>query len=674
MRPAKAAASLALILLLSAFLGRGEDPVSVYYSEGTEKAVRLYEEKAEKSQLDTQDLYDLGCLYREMGQNKKAYGIYSLILAKSSLEVRARFELAKMDYFNGNLAEADAGFKKLSDEGAVNWEVKYWHGCVLLESGDYAGASLKFDEALDFDQNKNIVYIKIAENCLAQGDLDGAAKFYDKALKADRTYSELNKKIARIYEKKGEAMIAYVRWKNYGEVEGNDIEAVAKVDAYMKKNEAVKQKVAEFEKQKEEKRTAYIPPGRAPVENAGEITPVRVGLLRDTDTIHLKFGGPASIISEDGSTLLELKALDDCTFIFDEKKKTCTIRLAGSRSAEFKGSVNIIRKQQDSTTRVYDVAHGKGFYWAERKDTTYRGDFTVRCTNNGLTLVNNLNMEEYLYSVTPSEIPPYWHAEALKAQAVSARTYAFSHMRSHGKSGFDLCASQHCGVYSGIANEDKRTTDAVNTTRGEVLSSPDEEFVSTFYSHCCGGHTNDVSQVWGMKKIRTLRGVLDAENSKWKFPLTPFMFEEWVRSFPEAYCRAKGEGETSYRWIRYLSAEDLKYYAGNGVGKIKSITVLERTSAGAVTKVEIEGQRGKKRVKFDPIRNTLGKIRSNVIKWEYRIDAEGYIKDIYIYGAGWGHGVGLCQRGSRGMAEKGKDYKTVLTHYYPGSFIIDKYK
>jgi SpoIID/LytB domain protein len=148
-----------------------------------------------------------------------------------------------------------------------------------------------------------------------------------------------------------------------------------------------------------------------------------------------------------------------------------------------------------------------------------------------------------------------------------------------------------------------------------------------------------------------------------------------VRSLPDVYCKVTGKGEVSFRWIRYLTADDLYYYVNReyDLGKIKNILPIKRAKGGSITRLYIEGDKGSQIVKFDKIRSILGKLRSNVIKWEYRKDSQGYIKDIYIYGAGWGHGVGMCQQGTYGMALKGKKYTEILFHYFPGSEIRKLY-
>lgn len=299
----------------------------------------------------------------------------------------------------------------------------------------------------------------------------------------------------------------------------------------------------------------------------------------------------------------------------------------------------------------------------------------ILANNKKVNLINLINIEEYLYGVVPSEMQSTWTDEALKVQAVAARTYTLKHLGRHLKEGFDLCASQHCAVYKGIFSENKKTNAAVDATKGEVLVDEKNEFIDTFYSYCCGGHTQDISDVWGLKKKPTLKGIFDGEATDWQFPLSPFFFEEWTRSLPEVYCKTTGDNEISFRWIRYFNGEDLKNFINKKerIGNIKSIEPVKRAKYGALTEMRVIGEKGSRNFKFDAIRNMLGKIRSNVIKWEYSKEGSGFIDEIFIYGAGWGHGVGMCQRGVKSMADKGKDYKEILSHYYPDTKIIKKF-
>jgi SpoIID/LytB domain protein len=423
-----------------------------------------------------------------------------------------------------------------------------------------------------------------------------------------------------------------------------------------------------------DEREKLSPPEKKSVQNTGEITDIKVGLMENAASISFKCGSNFDFVNDRFESIFRGVKLKEFSFGVDMKKKAAYFT-DGVDRVYFEKKMYIMRDNPESTTTVYNIKYAEGFYWAETKDTTYRGDFLIIYENSALTLVNIINMEEYLYGVVPSEIPPTWPIEALKAQAVAARTYTFMHMERHEKAGFDVCNTQHCAVYSGVDGETKATNEAVNSTRGQVLYGSNYRMLNTFYSEDCGGHTQDVNEVWGLKKVASLGGVYDGKRSEWNFPLQPFDLEEYVRTRPDTYCKTYGAGETSFRWIRYLNADDLAYYVdkNTNLGRIKEIRPIRRAQGGALVKVYIEGDKGSKTYGFDSMRNVLGKIRSNVIKWEYLKDEKGFIKEIYIYGAGWGHGVGMCQRGIKGMADDKEGYESILYHYFPGSYIKTRY-
>ncbi|MFP4466481.1 MAG: SpoIID/LytB domain-containing protein [Candidatus Goldiibacteriota bacterium] len=663
--------AIALLFFLAAVSAGALGPVGVYY-EDTAKAAAAYEKAAEEDAENKKLLYDLASVYKEFGENRKAFESYRRITALNGSEIRAHFELAKMYYFLGALNYAEEELKYLNRRGRVNWEVFYWWGVILTEMKKYDEAEEKLKESIKQDPYKVIAYLKLAELYEKIKDYDSALEYYELTLRKDRTYSEVNRRMAVIYEKKEKFLKAYEYWEKTADVFPRDKEAKEKKKEFAKLIPEVKVKIDALEEEKKQKRYSYLPPEIEPAALAEEIPVIRVGLKRGENRIYFKCGSGFDVLNRNGGVIIK-----------GVKFREYTIEAVGGRGFfsdgdekyYFKDRVEIKKHNPKSTTAVYDIKYGQGFFWAGKEDTSYRGDFTVLINRMKLTLVNNLNMEEYLYGVIPAEIPAYWPVEALRTQAVAARTYAFKHLNRHEKDYFDVCATQHCAVYKGLLGEHPNTSKAVDDTRGAVLYGSNDRLLSTFFSHSCGGFTQDASEVWGSAPIKSLKGVFDGKGKAPAAPFSPFVLEEWVRTFPETYCRIKGRGETSFRWIRYLNARDLKYYINQryDIGKIKSIEPVRRAKGGAAAMIEIKGSDGSARVRFDPIRNALGKIRNNVIKWEYRKDKDGYIKDIYIYGAGWGHAVGMCQRGVKGMAESGKGYREILYHYYPGSYIKVKY-
>jgi stage II sporulation protein D len=674
----------AAIFILLAFLlpQRSAADDNQYYSDRVENAEGWYTSRIENDRDNKMNYFNLASVYKEFGENRKAFELYRDILNINDRETRAHFELAKTYYFLGAYNYAEEEMKYFVRWGITNWEVYFWLGAILQEEGKFEEAEKYYSKALDLDPRRVVTYVKIAEMEKARGRLDEAVEAYKKAVKKDRTYTEeITRKLAVLYEKKGNLAAAFVSWRDANEIDTKDEVAAGKVQRYMAYLPQLKEKQRKYDRAVKEQRKAYTPPDLGPVQGADAVPEVEIGIMEEVNYVYFKCGSDFNVSDDRKKPLFEGRQAKE---YFVEADKSGNKAYIGpvdgsSKPVQFKKCVFITRDRPNATTAVYNVQFGEGFYWSGKEDTTYRGDFKAVLHDRTINFVNILNVEEYLYGVVPSEMSPRSGLEALKAQAVSARTYTFRHLNRHRSGGFDLCAQQHCAVYGGVRVENKKTSEAVDETRGEVLFGSDYNMMDTFYSLCCGGHTTNVNDAWGLRSIKSLDGVFDGRekgwSQDWKFPLDPFYLEEWVRSMPDVYCKATGDNETSFRWIRYLDADALEYYVNKRyrVGRVRDLKPLRRSKSGALLKLYIEGDRGKETVNYDPMRFILGKIRSNVIKWEYRRDAKGYIRDIYIYGAGWGHGIGMCQQGAENMAALDKAYTEILYHYFPGSYIKKKY-
>ncbi|MEK6544245.1 MAG: SpoIID/LytB domain-containing protein [Elusimicrobiota bacterium] len=273
----------------------------------------------------------------------------------------------------------------------------------------------------------------------------------------------------------------------------------------------------------------------------------------------------------------------------------------------------------------------------------YRGHLEIRKTKQGkLALVNTLAMEEYLSGVLASEVDTKtWPMEALKAQAVVARTYAGNALRGKPGAPFHLGSKANHQVYFGAAFEDFRALQAVEDTDGEVLYNSDGAPLEAYFHSCCGGRTADASDVWSAKAPRELKGVTDF-----------------------GYCKMSPH----YSWVTSLPVEELeralREVKPDFLGPVKgfSIGTLERSSR--VLSLRVTTNFGRFEVPTQKLRQALGPnwIRSTKIT-RIHFDKGRFL----IYGKGWGHGVGLCQWGAKGMADDGWDYQRILRHYFPGA-------
>ena len=271
----------------------------------------------------------------------------------------------------------------------------------------------------------------------------------------------------------------------------------------------------------------------------------------------------------------------------------------------------------------------------------YKGDILIKATPEGrLDIIEYLSLEEYLYGVLPSEMSPDWPLEALKAQAVASRTYALKFINPARD--YDITNGVEMQVYNGTNKINSRIIEAVNSTRGEVLKYKGK-LVTAFFHACCGGHTASVKSAWGEDVIKPLYGV------------------------PDPFCSPSRHS----RWELYLSSADLLKFIqsqGSTALKIKSMKLNQKDRSGRAVSFKFATDSGSQVVQTAELRKRFG-------TFEFRstyITGISSVKGGYeLTGRGWGHGVGMCQEGAKYMALKGRHYKRILRHYYPGAAILD---
>lgn len=300
---------------------------------------------------------------------------------------------------------------------------------------------------------------------------------------------------------------------------------------------------------------------------------------------------------------------------------------------------------------------------------SYAGRVYVTLDRKGsLAAVNAVPENKLLAGLVPAEIFPSAPEQALRAQAIAARGELLSKIGTrHIGDPYRLCSRTHCQVYAGVGHETPRTTAAVEATRGEVLFEGND-LADPVYSANCGGHGENNENVWPeMAPLSSLRGHRDAEAGA-RDPYAHGVTAESVAAFiddpPPAFCgRAHLGAGDRYRWTVTRSAAELdKLLAKYRLGRIQSIDVLERGVSGRARAVRITGSARAEVIRGElRIRQAFGNLRSSLFVVQVR-DGSAFFR-----GAGFGHGVGMCQTGAVGMAEEGKSYREILRHYYPGT-------
>jgi len=317
------------------------------------------------------------------------------------------------------------------------------------------------------------------------------------------------------------------------------------------------------------------------------------------------------------------------------------------------GKIRIFQKQE-TVTRFLE--EGSGFRFTASgaeplkvQGVAYRGLVDIFINPLGTPVaVNEVDLESYLCGVVPNELGPvaFPYLEALKAQAVAARSFAASGLGTFASRGFDLYSDSRSQVYTGTGNEHPLSTQAVNETRGLILSFQGKP-IAALYSSTCGGRTEDYSRVFSGKPLPYLRGGIECSDQ-----LSPY-----------------------HAWRTRVSFEDRadKMKARLAIDCLTDLKLLHRNEAGRVEAIQFVGRHRQETLRANDFRLVLG-LRSNfIVDLDTQFDSRGCIRELNVQGKGWGHGVGLCQMGAVSMAQKGILFDDILDHYYPETTLTKLY-
>lgn len=357
------------------------------------------------------------------------------------------------------------------------------------------------------------------------------------------------------------------------------------------------------------------------------------------------------------------------------------------RSAIVETGFRIEPQSKNTEITIYDIRAGVGFHWEHQEDRTYKGVVEIRIDNGGnLMAISELQLDDYLVGVIPSEMHHTYPLEALKAQAVAARSYTVAKLANRPSNDpIDFPATVHFQVYSGITRESEETTKAVHETAGQVLKVGNRVCEAFFHSNS-GGHTES-KEFWMPPGEDYLTGVPVMDNKaakKFDFDLTVDKdVERWVKSYPKTWSNPRGTGidildrNTRYfRWeVRYArrDLEDIiQRKLGFDLGTLIDIQPLARGVSGRITELEILGSHRNHKVHGElNIRRVLSEsaLNSSCFTVDLIMGDMGDPVEIVLTGAGFGHGVGMDQTAAGVMAVEGMDYKHILSHFYKGTKI-----
>ncbi|WP_372642849.1 SpoIID/LytB domain-containing protein [Ancylomarina sp.] len=372
---------------------------------------------------------------------------------------------------------------------------------------------------------------------------------------------------------------------------------------------------------------------------------------------------------------------------------------------------------ENNSFDLFDVTIGIKFHWERKENQSFKGSLHFLREDEKLTAINVLKLEDYLASVISSEMKATSNMELLKAHAVISRSWlmaqvlkgeailasdqAYQSVTENSEElikwydredhhNFDVCADDHCQRYQGITRQsNKAVLKAIEATKGIILTS-DGEICDARFSKCCGGVSETFENVWEPKAHKYLQAITDGKESDLKLDLrNEANAENWIHSSPDVFCNNSDKAILSqvlndydmetpdfFRWeVRYTQeelSELVNRKTGKDFGLILDLIPIERGLSGRIIKLKIIGEKlsfiiGKEL----EIRKVLSE--SHLYSSNFILEKEKKSTDFILKGAGWGHGVGLCQIGAAVMGAKGYSHEEILLHYFKGAELEKRY-
>ncbi len=396
--------------------------------------------------------------------------------------------------------------------------------------------------------------------------------------------------------------------------------------------------------------TVIAPPPPA----AARAPAVRVGLAVDTSAITITSDDRFAIRTEGGRQIVRLGPGQSARFT-PSGRGSASVEIIGGGGRGGVHPLPLVIEPEDIGT-------------LQARGGRYRGALVVQqaTAGSGLTLVNRVDMESYLLGVVPREIGRASEDiyQAVKAQAVAARTYAVKYMGRRSAQGFDVYPTVEDQVYGGVAAEDPIVFRAVSETAGEILEYGGQP-ITAYYHSTCAGQTAAIEEVWNDRPTPYLVSVRDVD------PRTG-----------EAYDRSSSRFRWTERWtheqlVTILNRTLRDSLGGRRISQIRDMDVTARTESGRVRSLVIDTDAGRYTVGRDRVRWILPPNRGGILnssKFDVRLERSGGgVSAIVAEGGGWGHGIGMCQVGAMGRARAGQDYRQILSAYYPRTTLRDMY-
>ncbi len=409
---------------------------------------------------------------------------------------------------------------------------------------------------------------------------------------------------------------------------------------------------------------------------AGAADPeVRVRIVYTLDQVEATPSGTWNVREIDGAKTWAIAADTDVK-IAARPDGVAIVGAEGKDIAVSKG-LTLETDAPENAFLLEGIPFGIGWWWESKEDRRYEGRLEARVTAEGkLDLVLIQPIEEYLRGVVPSEIGGDAPPEALKAQAVAARSETVVALRTGKYRGphYDLCADVECQAFSGIGKRTSATDAAIQATRSLILSYKGDA-IGAYYASNCGGHSENVENVWPDRSgaVPYWSGHADGPTTETLDLTSEPDFLRWLDSSPPVFCNPARNSKLpswsgrNFRWERKFTADELSTMVARrkDIGRVTAIRPGKRGISGRFIESTFVGEKGE--ISVGPELAIRQMVEPPLRSAAFVVTTEGPAgrpDSFTIRGAGWGHGVGMCQTGAIARALSGQDFKAILVHYY----------
>ncbi len=412
--------------------------------------------------------------------------------------------------------------------------------------------------------------------------------------------------------------------------------------------------------------------------------PVRILIINTTPQIGMAAKAPRDLKTIEGQKLAALAVDDTTTF----SVRNGRIAYEGASAGKGEANAIVLESPNGGEVLIRKVPYGVGWSWEGAEDRAYEGRIEIYPGKDGkLSVIVVLPLEEYLLGVVPSEIGSTSPHEALCAQAVAARSETVEALitRKYAGENYDICSDVECQAFSGNKKRSPESDAAVRATRGLAMFHEGKP-MAAYYASSCGGYTEDIRNVWPPRADQ--KGYWDCARFDGEGALDFDLTREddmarWIAASPKSWCNPEFGNipkwaQKNFRWTREVAADVIGARlagAGKDIGHVQAIRAVKRGPSGRMIQAEFIGDKGKAvigpelaiRQVFDP------PLRSAAFIVETQGGTAERPEKFIFKGAGWGHGVGMCQTGAIAMANAGKTFREILAHYYPNATLMAVY-